>query len=434
MSFITQLSKTMQITKRNWLSIALVNLGIVAFLGMILRSKILFSIPFLDFKYTLHAHSHFAFGGWVTLAILTLMVYEILPRPYSSRPVYKWLLAAILLNALGMLFSFLLQGYAFFSILFSTVFIFVTYVFAWTFIRDLYRASANRTVKLLCIGGLVYMILSSVGPFTLAHLIATKSANAVLYKDAIYTYLHLQYNGFFTLSIFALFLNRVEHILPHVSMMHAFNFSRALNLSVIPSMFLCYLWHYPNLAFYALAMAGSLSILLALIYFLKFMLSSKKIYKQIDIHAKRMVGLSFMAFVLKMIFQSLTIFKVIGELVFSNRPIIIGFLHLVLLGFISLYLLAHFYHTGLFDNKKLAATAGYLFATAIILNEIALMGQGLGIMLSISSPLFAIALWAVSICLVAGAVLLVIARYNPGKKHILPADSKIVSKKGVQYF
>ena len=48
-----------------WLRISLFNLMLVAFLGMILRYKILFSLPFLDQKHLLHAHSHFAFSGWV---------------------------------------------------------------------------------------------------------------------------------------------------------------------------------------------------------------------------------------------------------------------------------------------------------------------------------------------------------------------------------
>ncbi|HEY1031003.1 MAG TPA: hypothetical protein VGD89_04475, partial [Flavipsychrobacter sp.] len=65
--------------KKAWLKIALANLVIVAILGFLLRSKIVFTIPFLDFKNTLHAHSHYAFGGWVTLALMVLMVYEILP-------------------------------------------------------------------------------------------------------------------------------------------------------------------------------------------------------------------------------------------------------------------------------------------------------------------------------------------------------------------
>ena len=47
-----------------------VNLAIVALLGVIMRYKILYPLPFVDQKKFLHAHSHFAFSGWVTLALI----------------------------------------------------------------------------------------------------------------------------------------------------------------------------------------------------------------------------------------------------------------------------------------------------------------------------------------------------------------------------
>jgi hypothetical protein len=57
-----------------WVGIALVNLSIVALLGVLLRCKQLFPLPFIQYKYLLHAHSHFAFGGWISLALLALMI------------------------------------------------------------------------------------------------------------------------------------------------------------------------------------------------------------------------------------------------------------------------------------------------------------------------------------------------------------------------
>ena len=57
-----------------WLSVAFFNLLLVAALGCILRYKILYSLPFVDQKFFLHAHSHFAFSGWVTQALMALMV------------------------------------------------------------------------------------------------------------------------------------------------------------------------------------------------------------------------------------------------------------------------------------------------------------------------------------------------------------------------
>ena len=78
-----------------WLSLSLVNLCLVAFFGFTLRSKILFSLPFVDFRSVESAHSHFAFAGWVGLSLMTLFVYDLLPESLSRKPIYQWLLAGV---------------------------------------------------------------------------------------------------------------------------------------------------------------------------------------------------------------------------------------------------------------------------------------------------------------------------------------------------
>lgn len=202
----------MIVTEKNrWLKISLANLAIVALLGTILRTKILFSLPWIDFKNLLHAHSHFAFGGWITLCLFTLMVYEILPFRLYRKVKYKILLSGIFLSAAGMLFSFPFQGYGFYAIAFSTLFIFFTYGFSWIFVKDLLQARPGKAVRMLSIAALIFADLSSVGPFTLAYMMATHHVNLLLYKDSIYTYLHFQYNGFFTLAALCRWAMRKRH-------------------------------------------------------------------------------------------------------------------------------------------------------------------------------------------------------------------------------
>ena len=53
-----------------WASTSLFNFCIVGLLGFILRSKILFDLPWINYLNLLDAHSRFAFGGWITLALL----------------------------------------------------------------------------------------------------------------------------------------------------------------------------------------------------------------------------------------------------------------------------------------------------------------------------------------------------------------------------
>ena len=118
-------------TIENWIKIALMNLGLVALLGVTLRYKIAFSLPFIDQKNLLHGHSHFAFSGWISQALMALLLYYLLKQGQANvLKRYRIILFSNLLTAYGMLISFPIQGYAFFSILFSTLSIFISYVFA----------------------------------------------------------------------------------------------------------------------------------------------------------------------------------------------------------------------------------------------------------------------------------------------------------------
>lgn len=401
MSFISIHSR-----KKTWLKIALANLVIVAILGFLLRSKIVFTIPFLDFKNTLHAHSHYAFGGWVTLALVVLMVYEILPKSFSSKHVYQVIFASILLNAVGMLISFTLGGYNFYSILFSTLFIFTTYAFAFVFIRHVVKACVAEPVRSLGISAAIYLVLSSVGPFTLAYLLASGSKNAFLYKDAIYTYLHLQYSGFFALAIFALLFNRLDNRFSIRTSRLAKSFSTLLNLSVLPSLFLCYLWHYPGALYQAIAVAGSILIVLSVVAFMAFALAAKDVFLQLNRITFKLLMIAGCAFILKSIFQALTIFHSIGALVFSNRPVIIAFLHLVLLGFVSIYILSHYTLAEVLKPVSATRRALAVFAGAVIVNEVVLFSQGADIMLMHNRGVYPYLLWLASLLLLAGAILL----------------------------
>ncbi|HEY4936692.1 MAG TPA: hypothetical protein VII44_08935, partial [Puia sp.] len=94
------------IRSHKWINLSILNLCIVALLGMVLRSKIVFALPFINYNHLLEAHSHFTFGGWVTLILMALFIYELLPESVSQRPLYKWLLGSIATCAWGMLVAF----------------------------------------------------------------------------------------------------------------------------------------------------------------------------------------------------------------------------------------------------------------------------------------------------------------------------------------
>jgi hypothetical protein len=399
--------------KRIWIDLTIVNLCTVAFLGMILRSKILFSLPLINYANLLESHEHFAFSGWLTLALMILMVSELLHDSPKNKLFYQWMFGGVLLTSWCMLFTFYFNGNGSFSNSISAVFIFFTYSFGWIFIKDIRKTKVSKTVLLLSVAAIVCLIISSIGPFALAYLFASKSLNVILYRDALFTFLHFQYNGFFTLSVLALLFNKLESRVTLSHQKYIYCFSILLCISIIPTLFLSYLWQDPNNLLRFVATAGSILVFASFIGLIIVAITLRKIRDEITPITRFIGFLSMSAFALKMFLQSFTIFPSVGNAVFGDRPMIIGFLHLVFLGFVTLFILAYYTQRGMLNIKSMQTKfALVVFTAGVVLNEVVLMGQGLGAMFFRSNQLFPLFLWAISILLFTGTLLLAIARHK----------------------
>ena len=124
------------IKKDLFVKMSLINLTVVALIGTLMRYKIGFEFPIFSQKYLLHAHSHFAFAGWVTHTLFTLMVFTVSDQIKKPK-LFNRLIIANLICAFGMLISFTIQGYGAVSITFSTLSVFVGYVYTYFFYKEL---------------------------------------------------------------------------------------------------------------------------------------------------------------------------------------------------------------------------------------------------------------------------------------------------------
>lgn len=394
--------------KQFWITVSLANLCIVAFLGFTLRSKILFPLPFINYQYLVDAHSHFAFGGFITLALLNLLTHTLLPPMYQQRKWYRWMMWGVTLSSFGMLFLFPFTGYAAVSIVFSTLLIFFTYGYGGCLIKDILKLNYSHPAYMLALGAMVCLIISSAGPFTLAYIKASGSANSILYKDAIYYYLHLQYNGFFTLSVFALLIYAA---FPTESPDAVKWFAHLLNASILPSFFLSLLYHANNPVVRIISILAVVLIIGCLICFFR----AGKTFPVSKVYtsslAKGILFLSMASFVIKSILQTGTVFPGLGNAVFGLRPIIIGFLHLVFLGQVSFYILSNYIGAGAFNVKKrFVRLSLQVFVAAVIIQELILLVQGVGLLLGNYNPVYILLLWGICICLASGALMMFVAR------------------------
>jgi hypothetical protein len=397
--------------KNKWIDLSILGLFIVGFSGLIMRTKIVFEVPFINYNHLIEAHSHFTFAGWVSLALMTLMVYEMLPIPLRTKKIYQWLLALVAISSWAMLITYFLKGYAGASIIASFVFIVISFVFGWVFIRDIGKAGLSKSVRLLSISSIVCLMLSSVGTFIIAYIYFRNSFDAILYRDSLFTYLHLQYNGFFSLAIFALLFHHLEKKLDANAQKKMYRFAFFLCASIIPSLFLSYLWADPHPILRMVAIIGSLLLLICSILFVLLWRTMKGVFFEEAPVVRFLIITSMGSFLLKTFLQCFTIFPMIGNAIFGNRPIIMGFLHLVFLAFTSMFILAFISNKGLLDvRKQFVRIALILFGVAILFNEGLLIGQGLMTMLMPGSNFFPWALWVTGICLFTGTILIGIAR------------------------
>jgi hypothetical protein len=93
--------------------------------------------------------------------------------------------------------------------------------------------------------------------------------------------------------------------------------------------------------------------------------------------ARIILTLSFLALTIKFLLQSGSVIPSLSTLAFGFRPIVIGYLHLVLLGFTTLFLLGSMLEDQLIPESRTMAIGLAILAFGIILNEAFLMLQGI---------------------------------------------------------
>ena len=350
---------------------------LVALLGVVLRYKIVYSLPFIDQKKLLEGHSHFAFAGWITQVLMALMINWLSEKKSEDQfRKYRWLLYGNLLTAYGMLISFPIQGYAFFSILFSTLSILVSYGFAIVFWKDLNsitkKTLPHRWFKIALLGN----VISSIGPFSLAFMMAGRNIHQNWYLASIYFFLHFQYNIWFFFAGMGLATQSLmtmgfaEKPLTRVFVLFA--------LAALPTYLLSVLWWSIGIWAYMITIVAVICQLAGwgiMITLLK---------KHWNVLARSPSLLSRWLFVLagtalsiKLLLQAGSVIPSLSKLAFGFRPIVIGYLHLVFLGIITIFILAYLLGNGLIPDQRTTRSGLFIFVGGIVLNEGILMIQGI---------------------------------------------------------
>lgn len=382
-----------------WFRLAVVNLLLVAIAGVLMRYKILFSLPFVHQKNLLHAHSHFAFSGWISLALCVSLLYVLNLHLTVNLKKYTRLLILSQVASFGMLFTFPFTGYGFLSIFFSTLYIVFSYLFSYRFYRDTQRSSLPIQVRRWFNTGLLWWCISSLGAFGLAFMMANKITGQYLQIGSIYWFLHFQYNGWFIYGVIGLFLYRFAKSTNNSSILF-----QLLTWSMLPAYFLSTLWMEVPEWVKTVAIVGAIAQVGAIGYLWKLLPRLRDISIHREVRILVFISIGFL--LMKFVFQGMSAIPFFSQYAFGLRPIVIGFLHLVFLGCVSLFLFAFSWQDNLLAGTEWIKKGLIIFTSGVILNEIVLFIQGLDAMFMISNPYFQHALFGISILLLTGVILI----------------------------
>lgn len=339
---------------------------IAATLGLFLRA-IQTGLIIAHFKNFMHTHSHIALLGWLYNASFIIVQYVIYKKKKGAFNSVFWLSQ---LTFLGMMFSFPFQGYAFASITFSTLYLFCTYFLVYVMFKESTQIENPYVIKFMRWGGM-YLVLSSLGPYSLAYIMVNGLVETFWYKLSVYWFLHFLYNGFFAFIVFGYFLSKID------SNKNEKLIFWLMNASVIPLYALSVLWIKPDVPIYFLALIGSVLQLVSFIIVLK-VKSITAIFNTNWIW--KVIVISAIAYSLKMVFQVISVLPVVQSFLLETVAYsVIGFIHLVMLGFFTLFFIGIFIKEELMKLTNSMKIGLIALIIGIILSELLLFGQSVAV-------------------------------------------------------
>ncbi len=356
-----------------WMLWALIFFLIAALFGLMMRYFFVNEVPFFKFKNLLHAHSHLALLGWGYMLVTGFLVYIWVKNPLENK-VFPRLLGWTIFAVAGMGISFPSQGYGLVSITFSTLHILVSYVFAFFFLKALRKhppTAANRLVRF----AVIWMLVSTIGLWAVGPIGQILGKLHPIYFMSIQWFLHFQFNGWFTYAVLGLtiyYLNtkvtpitmsRKQEIFLHLALL--LTYAQSVTWST-PSSYLFYL----NSAGVILQAGVFFSILFPVFRALHHWLKKEPHW------TNHLIRLGLASLVVKVIIQLAVAIPAVAIISYTIRGFVIGFIHLIMLGFITLTSVGLLTKAGSNFSGNHSRIGWYMVLAGFLGSELLLFGQG----------------------------------------------------------
>lgn len=354
------------ISARNIFLTAWIFFAIATAIGLLLRVQMIWPLPGLNYAFVLHAHSHTAFLGWVYNGFFALALrFFVWPQ---ERDRFAGLFLVTQVATVGMLVTFPFQGYARESIVFSSLHVVCSAVFAWKLLRS-NRAVAEARVAL----GWAFMLmfLSAAGPIALGPMAAGGMRGTPWYSMAIYFYLHFQYNGWFVFFLLAVLWQwrRQSDVASDAGEEMAKRAVHWLAAGCLLTVVLSALWMDPPAWVFGVGLAGAMLQGVGCVYLWHAVRGSARRFDE------RIAGwlgsVAAAAFLLKVVLQFLAGWPALAGLA-TQRMVVIGFLHLVFLAVVTPALLAAAVECGWMRLRRVGVAGLALLSVGSIATEVIL--------------------------------------------------------------
>jgi hypothetical protein len=392
--------------KKSWLLYTFANFFIASLMGLLLRWMYVAPIEGVNFQFLMHGHSHVAMLGWVYLMLYCLIFHFFVPKETQEKPIYNRLFWVTELAVVGMMIDFPAQGYAFVSILFSTLHIFCSYYFCHLVWKD--AKSATFPEKRMLRTSLFFMVFSTLGVWCLGPAVGLLGKASAFYQIAIQFFLHFQFNGWFLFAVLALFFKQAKLNIDEKK------FNVFYNLFVIGTVLTLALpvsWSLSNPIFYWINAVGVLIQLLSAVVFIQLIRPHfKTFFSSLTTLEKTVYRFAFFSLALKVIIQLLVLIPELAQVSHQIRNFVIGYIHLTMLGIITGFLFGFAFQNGFISSKNAIQKWGtILFLVGFVATEILLFLQGIWLFLNNGSfPNYYLNLFLTSIFLPVGLLMLTI--------------------------
>lgn len=309
--------------------------------GLLMRYYNAFGLPMFPYFNFLQAHSHVAFLGWGFVAAILLHV-KILDAGCSKSRGIAYSIWAMLISMLAILITFPLYGYRGPSVAFLSLFVLASYVYSVCFFRCS-RNISGLPIKFFRFALLLYLV-STIAIWALAPIIIIVGKNTSIYFDDIYFFLHFLYNGFFVFAISGILFHYFR--LPE-NFVWKFFYLNAI--AVFPAYLLSLLWRPVPTWVYAGGFLAALLQVIALIWLVRGIVPATL---HLTLSDRVIVLGGIVSYALKVIIQLFSSIPAVVSAAIHLKPyLVIGYLHLITLGYISTLLLYFLYREGLLGGR-----------------------------------------------------------------------------------